>query len=815
MQRYKIRWVALGLFAFILIFGVYLFHDLPSIESLPERLSQPSIRITDRDGRLLYDLLPADTGRQVSLASENIPKCLKDATVAVEDENFYSHPGFDLKGIVRALWINLQSGETKSGGSTITQQVVRILLFDEEERTERSIRRKAREAILAWQLTRRYSKDEVLALYLNYSYYGGMAYGVEAASQTYFGKPASDLLLPECALLAGLTQTPGLYNPFTNPDLALERQKVVLGLMEKHGYISEEEKLSAEQMPLEFNPAPFPVEAPHFIWLIKDRLDEMFLSGDLNPQESLIVRTTLDLNMQHVAEATARRHIERFQMETGIESHNVNNAAVVVIDPTNGDVLALTGSADYFDTQIRGAINMAALPRQTGSAFKPFIYALALTPSQPQAWTAGTTILDASTTFTMKNAQPYTPYNYDGRQHGYVSVREALASSLNIPAVRTLEKVGIDDTISLAKELGITSLERPDEYDLSLALGGGEVSLLKLTSAYATLANQGRHVGYELILDIKNADGELLYELEREEPVQAIDPRVAWLISDILSDDHARSLTFGTNSALKLDRVAAVKTGTTTNFHDNWTIGYTPDLTVGVWVGNSTYEPMRNVTGLTGAGPIWHDVMRSILEGRPERSFQQPEGLKQVEICALSGLLPTEFCEHTKKEWFINGTEPTALDMFYKQIWIDRTTGALASDSTPAEHKQSLVVLDLPFEAQAWAREQGLPLLADYSNNATGGDQLVVQLPANNATFVIYPNLDINAQQIQISVSGGGDISQVTLWMDGTALTSFSAPPYTAWWMLSAGEHHLWAEGIGANGERIKSNEVIFSVLNQ
>ena len=814
-NKQRLHFIVFVSIALCLIFGVYLFYDLPSIESLPERLSQPSIRITDRDGRLLYDLLPEDSGRQVSLASENIPQCIKDATVAVEDENFYSHPGFDLKGIVRALWINLQSGETKSGGSTITQQVVRILLFDDEERTERSIRRKAREAVLAWQLTRRYSKDEVLALYLNYSYYGGMAYGVEAASQTYFGKPASDLLLPECALLAGLTQTPGLYNPFTNPNLALERQKVVLGLMQKHGFISEEEKLSAEQMPLEFNPAPYPVEAPHFIWLIKDRLDEMFLSGELDPQESLIVRTTLDLNMQHVVEATARRHIERFQMETGVESHNVNNAAVVVIDPTNGDVLALTGSADYFDVNIHGAINMAALPRQTGSAFKPFIYALALTPSGPQAWTAGTTILDASTTFTMKNAQPYTPYNYDGMQRGYVSMRESLASSLNIPAVRTLEKVGIDDTVSLAKELGITSLERPDEYDLSLALGGGEVSLLELTSAYATLANQGVHTGYELILDIKNADGILLYKFEREEPVQVIDPRVTWLISDILSDDRARSLTFGANSALKLDRVAAVKTGTTTNFHDNWTIGYTPDLTVGVWVGNSTYEPMRNVTGLTGAGPIWHDVMRAVLEGRPEQAFIQPEGLKQVEICALSGLLPTEFCEHTKTEWFINGTEPTSFDTFYKQIWIDRTSGALASDSTPAEHKESLIVLDLPFEAQAWAREQGLPLLVDYSNSAIGRDQLVVQLPANNATFIIYPHLDITAQQIQISVSGGGDISQVTLWMDGNVLTSFSAPPYTTWWILSAGEHQLWVEGVGANGERIKSNEVNFSVLNQ
>ncbi|MBI3166913.1 MAG: penicillin-binding protein 1C [Chloroflexi bacterium] len=792
-----------GIVALILILiWEYLFFDLPPIDSLSQNLAQPSIRITDRNGVLLYDLLPQVGGRQVSLATEHIPQCMRDATIAVEDANFYAHPGVDLVGIVRALWINTISGETVSGGSTITQQLVRILLLSEDERTERSLRRKIREAVLAWQLTQHYSKDEILALYLNQSYYGGMAYGIEAAAQTYFGKPASNLILPECALLAGLTQTPGLYNPYTNPDLALERQKVVLGLMGKHGFISSEEKLAAEKMPMAFNQAPYPMEAPHFVWLIKNQLDEMFLSGELNPHESLVIRTTLDINMQHKAEDIARRHIASFQNDNGVMSRNVNNAAVVVIDPATGDVLALMGSVDYFDDEIRGAINMAAFPRQTGSAFKPFIYALALDPNQPQPWTAGTAILDVSTNFVANDGAIYTPVNYDGKQHGYVSVREALASSLNVPAVKTLEKVGLNDTIGLAQQLGITTLDRPDRYDLSLALGGGEVSLLELTTAYSVLANEGVYEGRRLILSVENADGKVLFEQEMEQPVQVISPQVAWLISDILSDDQARSRTFGMNSALKLDRVAAVKTGTTTNFYDNWTIGYTPSLAVGVWVGNSTFTPMQNVTGLTGAGPIWHDVMRAILEGQPEENFIQPDGLDQVVICALSGLLPTEVCRNTREEWFIQGTAPVEFDTFFKQVMLSNGT--------------LMIVYDLPLDAQAWARSQGMPLLEDFQTSTVGKMRpLILSSPAPNSTYVFYNHLDPAAQQIPIQLIVGEDIIQVTIWVDGSLLVTLDQIPYEAWWQLSLGEHHIWAEAVNGNGEKIKTDVVTVNVLSE
>ena len=805
--------------AILLAAGIlYVFWDLPSVNSLPDHYLIPSVRITDRHGRLLYEILPEVGGRNTVLSMEHLPQCLKDATIAVEDKHFYTHPGIDVTGILRALWMNLRGGETIAGGSTITQQAARNILLSEDERTERTLRRKLREAVLAWQMTQRLSKDEILALYLNQINYGGMAYGVEAAAQTYFGKPAGELLVPECALIAGLPQAPGAYNPFTNPDLAKERQRVVLGLMEKQGYLTHEERLAAEATPLSFNPAPYPIEAPHFIWLVKDQIDKLISTGVLNSRQSLVVRTTLDLDDQHLAEGTLQRRIEDFQKEEGVLSHNVNNAALVVINPHNGEILALVGSADYFDKSIDGALDMATSPRQTGSAFKPFIYALALDPRRPGSWTAATPIFDISTTFITHDGTPYTPLNYDSREHGPVSVRESLGSSLNIPAVKTLQEVGVEETIDLARRLGITSLTDPRQYDLSLALGGGQVSLLELSTAYAALANQGSFTGNYSILEIHDADGNLLYTQEKDAPVQVFDPPLAWLISDILSDDAARSTGFGLNSTLKLDRTAAVKTGTTTNFHDNWTIGYTPDLLVGVWVGNSGYEAMHNVTGLTGAAPIWHEVMRGLLQGHPDRPFERPDGLTQTEVCDLSGLLPTPACTHKRTEWFILGTEPTKADTFHQQVWIDMLTNSLANDATPLDRRKAVTVLDLPVEVQAWAREQGLPLLADYSQaNSNPSSQimeLVLLSPTPHTTYRIDPHFDPSAQQLEIKAAVGQGISQVTIWVDGTPFADLTSAPYQAWWGLSNGEHQFWAQGMNANGELIKSEVVTIAVVD-
>ncbi len=793
----------------------FTFNDLPSLDSLSEHLNQPSIHITDRNGRLLYDILPEQGGRHAVLSADDLPKCMKEATIAVEDKTFYSNPGIDPAGIVRALWIDLRGGEAIAGGSTITQQVARNLLLSPDERYQVSLRRKLREAVLAWELTRKLSKDQILALYLNQVNYGGMAYGVEAAAQTYFGKPTSQLLLPECALLAGLPQAPGLYDPFTHPDLAKGRQQVVLRLMEQQGYITHAQSLEAATAPLSYNPAPYPINAPHFIWLVKDQLDALFTSGKLDPSQSLVVRTTLDLNDQRLAEQVVTRRLDAFQPKPGAVNHNVNNAALVVLDPRNGDILALVGSANYFDASIDGALDMATSPRQTGSAFKPFIYALALDPNQATPWTAATSLLDVSTTFTTNNGRPYTPVDYDRQEHGPVSVREALASSLNIPAVRTLQKVGIPNTIGLAKRLGITSLDDPQSYDLSLALGGGQVSLLQLSTAYAALANGGYAVGNRAILDIRDANGNLLYTPKRTAPLQVFDPRVAWLISDILSDDRARAIGFGLNSTLKIDHTAAVKTGTTTDFHDNWSIGYTPYLLVGVWVGNSNYEAMVDVSGVTGAAPIWNDTLRALLQGQPDRPFIRPDDMIQVQVCALSGLLPTPACPNTRLEWFIPGTEPTQLDTYYRQVWIDSATGTLAGDQTPPGRRKSTIVLDLPLTAQSWARAQGLHLLADLhpGADATQANGLTLVSPTPNTTYRLTEDLNPAAQQLMVQALAGQDFAQVTLYVDGRALHTFSKPPYQAWWALSVGSHRLWAEGVNANGERVQSETITITVV--
>lgn len=793
----------------------YLFRDLPSVDSLSSRLVQPSVRITDRNGGLLYEFLPAEGGRHAALSFASIPQCMKDAAIAVEDRNFYANPGVDLAGILRALWINLRGGKTLAGGSTITQQVARNLLLGEELGT-RSPRRKIREMVLAWQMTRKLSKDEILALYLNQTYYGGMAYGIEAASQTFFGKSAAELTLPECALLAGLPQSPSRYNPFTDPEAARERQLVVLGLMEKDGYISEQERTLAGEAALRYTETPYPIRAPHFVWMIKSQLDALEADGKINlaAQSGLIVRTTLDLRIQQIAEESVARQIKTLRDQS--PEQNVNNAAVVVLDPRTGEMLALVGSADYFNEDIAGAVNMATSPRQPGSAFKPFLYAQALDPRGAARWTAATPLLDVTTTFPTHEETSYTPKNYDGLEHGLVPVRLALASSLNIPAVITLQKVGIANTIHFAERLGITSLGDPNQYDLSLALGGGQMSLLELTGAYAVLADKGVKTDHPDLLDIRDADGNLLYESFPTPPLQILDPRVVWLLSDILADDAARSLGFGRNSTLKIDRPAAVKTGTTTNFHDNWTIGYTPDLVVGVWVGNSDYKAMKDVTGLTGAAPIWHETIRKVLEGKPKTDFTRPEGLVQAEVCALSGLLPTPDCGHTRTEWFIAGTEPAQPDNLYKRVAVDALTGALADDSTPAERRQTRIVLDLPITAQPWARAQNLPLLADIpsAGEANARPQIALISPRPNSMYRLDPSFDASAQKLLIEAVAGTGITQVTIWVDGAPLAVLPSSPYRAWWQLSPGEHRFWVTGVTVNGETVASEVIVATVSN-
>jgi 1A family penicillin-binding protein len=803
-----------------LILARWLFADLPVVGSIEQNLNSPSIRITDRYGRTLYEVLGDQTGRHAVVPFDNIPLSLKQATIATEDSSFYQNPGIDVRGIIRSAWINLRGGETIAGGSTITQQVVRNLLMSVEERSQRTLRRKLREAILAWEITRKYSKDQILNLYLNQTYYGGLAYGVEAAAQTYFGKPVNELDLAESALLAGLPQAPNEYNPFTHPQAARQRQHIVLGLMEAAGEISQEQQQLAEREPLVLARQPYPIEAPHFVMLVRSQVDELFSPEEIYQHGGLVVRTTLNLDWQHLAENAIQRQIQALKFSPDGLGHNTNNAALVAVDPNTGQVLAMVGSPDYFNVQDNGAINMAVSPRQPGSALKPILYAAALDPSQANPWTAATMLLDVKTSFVTHDGQSYTPANYDLKEHGPVLLRDALGSSLNIPAVITMNHVGLPRLFELGARLGLTTLKDPQNYDLSLALGGGEVRLSDLTAAYGAFANGGYRVDENMILEIRDFQGNTLYTPQPQPKVRVLDARVAWLISNILSDNNARIIGFGPNSILRLDRPAAVKTGTTSNFHDNWTVGYTPDLVVGVWTGNTDYEPMREVNGLAGAAPIWHEFMRAVLAGTPIRDFSQPGGLVQEEVCALSGQLPSEACPYRRLEWFIAGTQPTQKDSLYKTVFIDARNGHLANASTPNQDRIRQVVLDLPPAAQPWAHTQGLTLLSDLEASAGApsatGDQAAAQLqiisPSPSSTYRIATNLAASDQRIPIEAVGDANLQRVTLWMDGVQIAQFESEPYQIWWSLIPGTHQVWARASLPDGQSIQSQTVSFTV---
>ncbi len=793
---------------------VWLFTDLPDIEDLDQGLHKPSIRITDRQGRLLYEVIGEEAGRHTVVPLEAIPQACVQATIATEDANFYTNPGVDLRAIVRAVWINLRGGEVLSGGSTITQQVARNLLLDPQERGERTLTRKLRESILAYRLARRYGKDEILALYLNQTYYGNLAYGIDAAARGYFGKAVGELDMAECALLAGLPQAPGLYDPLTDPDAAKERQEVVLGLMQDSGYIDAEGVDLARREELAFAAERYTIEAPHFVAAVYAQLEEM-LPPEVFYQGGLEVRTTLDLDWQHTAGRIARRHLGLLNRpDPGDPPHDAHDAALVAMDPYSGQVLAMLGSPNFFDPAISGAVNMALAPRQPGSALKPFTYAVALDPTQPDPMTPASMILDVRTSFVTREGFSYTPINYDRREHGPVLVREALASSYNIPAVITLDSVGLGALFEFVARLGITTFTDPEAYDLALTLGGGEVRLLELTGAYAALANGGQAVRPVMILEVTDAEGELIYTDESGLGEDVIDPRVAWLITDILSDNLARAPTFTTHSILQIGRPAAVKTGTTTDYRDNWTVGYTPNLVVGVWVGNAGNEPMVSISGVSGAGPIWHHFMRTVLRGQPELDFERPDGLVQVEVCSLSGLLPTPDCPYTRREWFIAGTEPDEYDTFYKRVVVDAATGLLADETTPPERLQEQVFLDLPPQAHDWARREGLPLLPDSlaALGTHGLDDLIIASPDAYNVYRVAAGLPLDTQKLHIVAAGPPGLHDVTIYLDGVPLTVIASPPFETWWVLEIGEHTVSATGVTAEGKTITSGEVPFTV---
>ncbi|NLG49223.1 MAG: penicillin-binding protein 1C [Chloroflexi bacterium] len=827
MRRWIMRLIGAMLAILCLLLGLFLWRPglllgLPGSPLSQSQTLAPSSLILDQQGRLLYEIMDPHTGSHRPLAFAEIPLPLRQAIIATEDATFYHNPGVDPVAIARALWINWRSGEIRSGASTITQQVARNLLMPAEERHAQTWQRKARESLLAYYLTRTMTKDDILALYLNETYFGNLAFGVEAAARAYFGKPASQLDLAECALLAGLPQSPSAYNPLTNLPAAKQRQQVVLQLMVKAGYITAERADMAYREPLQFASAPLDIQAPHFCMLVREQLTDL-LGEETLRRGGLRVYTTLALDLQRAAEAQVRRHLAQLNEPTpDAPVHNVHNAAVVVLDPHDGAVRVMVGSPDYFDPSIDGAVNATLALRQPGSAIKPVTYAAALSQGY---YSPATVFADVRSSFTTREGRPYVPINYDYRYHGLVSLRVALASSYNVVAVKLLDEIGLDAFVSTGRALGLTTLDDANRYGLALTLGSCEVSLLQLASAYGAFANGGQLVQPRLVERVEDNQGRVLYQAAPPQPQQVLEERVAYLITDILSDHAARVPGFGESSPLELPFAAAVKTGTTTDWRDNWTIGYSTELVVGVWVGNADNQPMVRVSGVSGAAPIWNEVMRAAHPQDPARiaTFTRPPGIAEVTVCAESGLLPTAACPHRKAELFLRERVPAQSCSLHRLVAFDTRTGQVADEEVPAEYRQLRRVTLWPAEALAWAEEEGLALPPSVrtaiqagqgqpAHNAEASAQpntieaatppLALTSPDHGSGFRLSPELPAEYQQIEVVASSPPEakLQDVTLWIDGKPAHVWPAPPYRLLWPLTPGEHEFRVSGRNSQG---------------
>jgi 1A family penicillin-binding protein len=839
MRRHKILILLLaGVFLLMGFAYWYLLSDLPTSDSLITRASPDTTKIYDRNGRLLYEVLDPRAGRRTRVSLRDLPSYLRHAVIAVEDASYYENPGLDLAGIARSLFQNISAGEIVAGGSTITQQLAREVLLSKEERESRSLTRKLREAVLALQMTRSYSKDQILEMYLNEAYFGQLAYGVEAAARVYFGKSARDLDLAESALLAGLIQSPATYDPLVNYDAARSRQGIVLALMVKKGFINfaDAQLAQAESLHFASTTPQTTLRAPHFVSYVRSLLEEEYGAERVN-RGGLQVVTTLDLDLQERAQTIVQRQLReltRRSREEGAPDYNVHDAALVALDPATGQILAMVGSADYFDESIDGAVNVVMANRQPGSAIKPITYATAFA----RDYTPATVLSDVPTTFLTKEEQPYEPQNYDRVWHGPISLRQALATSSNMVAVKVLDHVGLEAMLETAKSLGISTFNDSDRFGLALTLGGGEVKLLELTAAYAAFADQGAPVHPVAILSVQDTtkDGlamtESPYSSSLRDERSLVSPQVAYLITSILSDDAARIPAFGEDSMLRLSRPAAAKTGTTTDFRDNWALGYTPDLAVGVWVGNADNTPMYKITGITGAGPIWHDFMDEALKAVLAREFKRPPGLFDLEICETSGLVATPICPHVRKEIFISGTEPTRPDDSYRALPLDAATGLLWTDGCRGARVERVYRI-LPPDAQEWGRKLGItsaPEINCLGETLTRGVEgegmtsqlrrvdafsgLVITSPSPNSTFSVSPQLPIELQQIEVEARLNALVSlhQVMILIDAQPIAAFTRAPYKTFWRLAPGEHTMQAFGIDVEGTRVESKAIRFRV---
>ncbi len=774
------RFLLIGSLPFIFAFVVAWFWPLPAVLTGPPLVS--TITILDRHGVVLYDRRQG--GLQRFLPLHSIPPEIIDALIATEDRTFRSNVGISPRGIGRAFLHDAEAGQIIEGGSTITQQLVRSGLRP----IHRGAFYKLREMWLALKMTARYSKDEILERYLNTAYFGQQSYGIAAASQTFFGKDVSELSLSENALLVGLLNAPSSLNPYKDIAAAKARRDLVVRSMVAAGKITNDQARGAFAETIGLSHGKALIKAPHFVmWLMGER------GGEWAGRSEVV--TTLDASLQSKVEDIVAAQLEK------LKDRNVTSAAVVVLDAKTGDVLSMVGSADYFDDAHDGAVNAALSPRQPGSSIKPFTYALALA----KGMTAADTVADVESQFLTQLGTPYTPRNYDYGYHGLVRLREALGNSYNIAAIKVLQRVGVDSLLSFLKSLGISTLSQaPDYYGLALTLGDSEVKLLELSTAYGIFARGGE------TLPIRTQIGDPMRSGER-----VLDPKVAWLISDILSDNDARAAEFGRESALNFDFPVAAKTGTTRNSRDNWTIGFTPRRIVGVWVGNANNSPMRGTSGITGAAPIFHDVMIESERGLSTETFTRPDRIVDVAVCRLSGKRMTPYCPSSLTEHFIAGTEPTQKDDIFRSVRIDNRNGLLVGDDCDPKFIAKKVFAFFPVELQRWAEENGWPKppsrhspLCPSSSSAAfapSGTTFSITSPHNGSSFLLDPLIPLERQQISLEAMASGQAHSVVWSVNGTPIGVGSGGNFRIFWKPSPGNFVIDAsDGTAHDSVRIE-----------
>lgn len=770
-----------------------------------------SLVVLDRNGRLLREVLSSEFASSRPVSLNEVPPMLIHATIAAEDKHFYTHGGIDFGALLRALWQNVRAMKIVSGASTITQQTARLML-----KADRGIISKFRVMLFALRLEAHWSKEDILTAYLNRAPFGNQCFGIGAASEFYFQKSPAQLTLAECALLAGLPQSPTTYDPLRHLDLARKRQEEILRRMCANGFISEHQRRDALAQPIDFAKTKRAFHAPHFV-------DYIIKYAQARNAKALL--TTLDLELQQACEQLAKSHLQR------LRQNRVTNTALVVMENRTGEILAMVGSADYFNAEIDGQYNVATGSRQPGSALKPFTYALALEAD----CTPATLLPDLPLPFQVQGrrdessevgVEMFFPQNFDRKFHGAVRLREALACSYNITAVKVLEHIGIEQLYNTLKHLDFTTLHQdPTFYGLGLTLGNSDVRLIEMVRAYSVFARAGKMIRESFLKATITENGDTVKSpTTNQTSKQIFSPQVAYLIADILSDNAARRASFGANSVLRFPFAVACKTGTTKDYRDNWTFGVSEDFTVGVWSGNSNNEPMCGISGVDGAGGLMHDVMMLLSKRFPERngfhktSFDVPHGIRLHRICPISGELEGEACNATIEEKFVAGKEPKRRCTFHKRFRIDARNGLLATDLTPPAFVREKVFVDYPALYCEWAESQHKelpprafsPIESDSLRRSlaeASQEEIDVLFPKSGMTFALDGTLRPEFQRL-LFVAHAPTSAEKIQWKLNGEMVGECAPSEKFSWQLQAGKFELQAVS-----ESFKSPIVQFSVV--